>query len=285
MTQQQEKNFQISGGPYKSTGETASTLPHQTPLVDFFEKKEGEHYGYLQRNGSTQDPERKASGTHRSIQKRTQKPDAGEFQRSNQCTHLDSPVLDTEWSCHSPVRGKQPTIPYTYCDNPVTPKTLWHDLLQDDHWPDSYSRGHATLHPYGTEIQPPLFLKECILHNISSGKTPFFHPHTPPGCISLHKNTETSNSEAVVSLFPWLTDVLESMASFYHHFFQKRPYIFFLGANMLNNIPYQDIKNINIGRFFEKIAIFQKNKNQKQPSDKVRRYGIYQPMMIFGGAC
>ncbi len=236
MTQQQEKNLQISGGPLKTTGETASTLPQLTPIVDFFEKEESKKNGYLQRDGSTQDPQSKASGTHRNIQKRTQKPYAKESWGSCQRTyleHLVSPgisLLNCSWGKGQIGQARGLACPIHYHSVRNHPKIfsdsqkyifllLWHDSLREDRWPGSKNMGHATqIHSTGMQPHP----SKSFLHNIPLiVRPPVFNPHHH-GCILLHTNTRTSNSEAIASFFPRLTDVrhiLEPVASFYHQLF------------------------------------------------------------------
>jgi len=286
LTQQQEKNFQISGGPYKTTGVAASNIPIESLLFDFFEKEEGEKNGYLPRDGSTQNSKGKADGAYRSLQKGTQKQRTFLLQRSNQCTYLDSPVAPKEWSQHGPVRGRA-SYPVFCCVDSETPHTFLDSqkilsppgcgLMREDCWPSSMDHTRLLPNTHSTGMQPHFL--QCILN-------PTLHrnyPHENIGCVPLHKTLPHHNSEAIATLFP--RHDLEDMASFYHHFFQIDPYIFFLEANMLNNIPYMDIKKIYIGRFSEKKVIFEKNKNQNSLYDKVRRYGIYLPTAFFGDAC
>jgi len=283
MTQLQEKNFQISGGPYFPTDKVVSIIPPCRCIFDFFEKKEEKKYGYISRNGSTQNTKRTTDGTHRSIQKGTQEQDAGEFQRSCQCTHLDSPGLSPllRWGdeqfgqarglCLFPPTSCQTahSYPHKYSDSQkYIFLLLRHDSLREDRWPGFKNMGHAA-QSHSTEMQPSSF-KAGIFHFLN-------YPHEK-GCISLQKNIRTSNSEAIASVFPLIDNrhILEDMASFYHYFFSDLTYIFFLECKYgKGNTIFKNFF-INMGLFSEKKLNFELYNNALiHISNIYHKYGKY----------
>ena len=259
----------------------------RTKQIQDLEKK----YGYISRNGSTQNTKRTTDGTHRSIQKGTQKQDAGEFQRSCQCTHLDSPGLSPllRWGDEQFGQARGLCLfPPTSCQTAHSyPKQildsqkyiflrLRHDSLREDRWPGSKKyMGHAA-QSHSTEMQLSSF-KVCVFH-ILRGNFTAFYPHEK-GCISLHQNIRTSNSEAIASVFPRLTGfrlILEDMASFYHYFFSDLTYIFFLECKYgKGNTIFKNFF-INMGLFSEKKLNFELYNNALiHISNIYHKYGKY----------